>query len=97
MALIRNTSDLPAVLRTRRIETGTSIQSLARLIGVSRSTVTRIENGQLNPTWSLVLAISQAIDLQPVLVPRDRLPAVEAVMKMSQASEAPPLAGDEWD
>jgi len=97
MALIRNTSDIGAVLRTRRIETGTSIQGLARLIGVPRSTITRIEKGQLNPTWSLVLAISQAIDLQPVLVPRDRMSAVEAVIKMSQASEVPPLAGDEWD
>lgn len=97
MALIRNTSDIGAVLRTRRIETGTSVQSLARLIGVPRSTITRIENGQINPSWSLVLAISQAIDLQPVLVPRDRMPAVEAVIKMSEASEAPPLAGDEWD
>ncbi len=50
----------------------------------------------MSPTWGLALGIAQALDLQPVLVPRERMRAVEAVVKMSKASETPPLAGDEW-
>lgn len=97
MRLIRDTSAIGAVLRARREELGKSATAVAQAVGVPRSTLARVEGGQMNPSWSLVLGLSQALDLQPVLVPRTRISAVEAVVKMSDAPEAPPLAGEEWD
>lgn len=96
MRLIRDTTTIGPVLGNRRKELGKTAAWLAKTVGVSRSTVARIESGTMNPTWSLVLGLSQALDLQPVLVPRERMTAVETVVKMSDAPETPPLAGDEW-
>jgi DNA-binding XRE family transcriptional regulator len=96
MRLIRNTTAIGRVLSDRRKELGKSAAWVAATVGVPRSTVARIESGKINPTWSIVLGLSQALDLQPVLVPRERMTAVETVMKVSDAPETPPIAGDEW-
>jgi DNA-binding XRE family transcriptional regulator len=96
MRLIRNIGSIGEVLSDRRKELGKSVAWVATTVGVPRSTIARIESGKINPTWSLVFGVSQALDLQPVLVPRERMTAVETVVKMSDAPETPPIAGDEW-
>jgi len=96
MTLIRNTSDIARVLRDRRKELTRSVTEVASTVGIPRSTRSRIEAGTMSPTWGLALGIAQALDLQPVFVPRERMRAVEAVITMSTAPETPPLAGDEW-
>ncbi len=96
--LLSNIYDIGSVLRRRRKDLGKSAKDLAETVGVPRSTVLRIEKGQASPTWGIVLALSQALELQPVLVPREKMPAVDAVVKMSSdAPETPPMAGEEWD
>jgi DNA-binding XRE family transcriptional regulator len=96
LKLIRNTSNIGSVIKDRRDTLGKKPSDVARTAGIPRSTLLRIENGQMSPTWGMVLALSQVLDLQPVLVPREKMPAVDAVIKMSTASETPPLAGEEW-
>lgn len=97
MKLIGNTSDIGSVLEGRRKALGKSAAALAQTVGVPRSTIARVESGRMSPSWGLVLALSQALDLQPVLVPRERMSAVDAIVKMSDAPETPPLAGEDWD
>ena len=97
MRLFSGISDIGVLLRDRRAELGKSAVAVSEAVGIPRSTLARIESGKTSPTWGLVLALSQALDLQPVLVPRERIPAVEAVVKMADAPEAPPLAGSEWE
>lgn len=94
--LIRNTSDIGAAIRGRRESLGKKPGDVARTAGIPRSTLARIENGRTSPTWGMVLALSQALDLQPVLVPREKMPAVDAVVKMGDLPETPPMAGEEW-
>jgi len=96
MKLIGNASDIGAVLRARRKALGKSAAAVAEALGIPRSTLARVEHGRTSPSWGLVLALSQALDLQPVLVPRERMTAVDAVVKMSDVPETPPLAGEEW-
>ncbi|TAM77715.1 XRE family transcriptional regulator [bacterium] len=96
MRLISNVSDIGAVLRDRRKELGKSAAAVSEALGIPRSTLARVESGRTSPSWGLVLGLSQALDLQPVLVPRERMTAVETVVKMSDAPETPPLAGEEW-
>ncbi len=49
-------------LKAARTEKRLSQQALADLIGVSRNTISSIENGQFNPTAKLALIICIALD-----------------------------------
>ena len=49
-------------LKVARAERGISQNDLAKLVGVSRNTISSIETGQSNPTARLALIISIALD-----------------------------------
>ena len=49
-------------LKAARAEQGLSQQDLARLVGVSRQTISSIETGQFGPTAKLALVICIALD-----------------------------------
>ena len=94
--LLSGLSEIGPILRARREQLGKSIETVARALGVPATTLQRIEVGKSSPTWRLVLAYSQALDLQPTLIPRERIRAVEAVTRMAETADAPPLAGEQW-
>ncbi|MHB8357700.1 MAG: helix-turn-helix domain-containing protein [Vulcanimicrobiaceae bacterium] len=96
MRHIRNVSDIGTAIRERRQEVGRTIDDIASAVGIDRTTLYRIETGRANPTWEIVLGIGQALDLQPALIPRQHVRAVEAVLQTQDATEAPPLIGEEW-
>lgn len=49
-------------LKIARAEKGLSQGELAKLVGVSRQTISSIENGQFNPTARLALLLCMALD-----------------------------------
>lgn len=49
-------------LREMRNEKGLSQSELAQVVGVSRQTISSIENGQFNPTAKLALILCIALD-----------------------------------
>ena len=49
-------------IREVRVEKGLSQARLARLVGVSRNTISSIETGQFNPTAKLALVLCVALD-----------------------------------
>ncbi len=49
-------------LRAARSECGLTQSQLAELVGVSRNTISSIENGQFNPTAKLALILCIALD-----------------------------------
>lgn len=49
-------------IRTVRKELGLSQAKLAKMVGVSRNTISSIETGQFNPTAKLALIICIALD-----------------------------------
>ncbi len=49
-------------LKRARAEKGLSQTELARLVGVSRNTISSIETGQFNPTAKLALILCIALD-----------------------------------
>jgi len=83
-------------LRRRRIQLAKTQTDIADTLGIARSTLQRIEKGDRMPSWSLVRDISQALGLVPVLVPREKLPMVDAVLAPQDSDEAPPLTGESW-
>lgn len=49
-------------LKEARAEKGLSQTELARMVGVSRNTISSIETGQFNPTAKLALILCIALD-----------------------------------
>lgn len=49
-------------LREMKNEKGLSQSELAQIVGVSRQTISSIENGQFNPTAKLALILCIALD-----------------------------------
>lgn len=49
-------------LKEARLEKGFSQAQLAKLVGVSRNTISSIETGQFNPTAKLALILCVALD-----------------------------------
>ncbi len=53
---------LKNMLKQARSEKGMSQSDLAKLVGVSRNTISSIETGQFNPTAKLALILCIALD-----------------------------------
>lgn len=49
-------------LKQTRAEAGLSQAELAKMVGVSRNTISSIETGQFNPTAKLALVLCLALD-----------------------------------
>lgn len=49
-------------LKDVRLEKGLSQSDLAKMVGVSRNTISSIETGQFNPTAKLALVLCIALD-----------------------------------
>jgi len=54
--------ELKNSLKAARAEKGVSQEELARMVGVSRQTISSIETGQFNPTAKLALVLCIALD-----------------------------------
>src|ERR1700721_1538793 len=70
-----NTADrLAARLRELRAAKGLSLQELAHKSGVSRATLSRIENGEVSPTAETLgaLAAAYAMTISRILAPAER-------------------------
>lgn len=59
---MRDDLELKNRLRVARAEKNLSQAELASLVGVSRQTISSIENGQFNPTAKLALVLCIALD-----------------------------------
>lgn len=55
-----------SALRKKRTEKGMSQQELADISNIAKSTVQRIENGELNPTILMLITISDALEVEVI-------------------------------
>jgi DNA-binding XRE family transcriptional regulator len=84
------------VLRHRRLQLDKTQAEIAETLGIARSTLHRVENGDRTPSWSLVRDIAQALNLVPILVPREKLFIVDAILAPQDTDEPLPLTGESW-
>jgi predicted transcriptional regulator len=82
--------------KRRRRALGLTQAELARRIGTTQSYIAAVERGDRETRWNTVLEIARALELEPMLVPRERLPAVEAALHLSPEDDVPPLTGEGW-
>lgn len=56
----------------------------------------QIEGGTRAIRFATLVETARALDLEVVLIPRERLAAVEAMLAEGVLGEMPPLAGGTW-
>jgi transcriptional regulator with XRE-family HTH domain len=86
--------DLIRQIRDRRTEAGISQRALSARSGLTQGHISQIETGTLEPGLSSFIDMARALDLEVTLVPKKLLPAVQGILRQSQAKPLSPEAGD---
>lgn len=68
-------------LRSARQEKRLSQRELSAKVGVPQSHISKIESGAVDLKLSSLIEIARALGLEPMLVPRSLLPAVEMLTR----------------
>ncbi|MFC4726449.1 helix-turn-helix domain-containing protein [Glycocaulis abyssi] len=79
-------------LKQAREDKGLSQRALAQLTGVPQSHISKIESGAVDIRLSSLVAISRTLELELELVPKQALPAVQALIR---SVEKPAKNGDQ--
>tara|TARA_R110002049_G_scaffold259498_1_gene435340 strand:- start:6989 stop:7333 length:345 start_codon:yes stop_codon:yes gene_type:complete len=74
-------------LRAIRKAKGIRQSELARTIGMDPGHLSRIESGQSNPNIATLTEIARALDLEIMLVPREKVPAVRAITAQPKSTK----------
>ncbi len=70
-------------LREARAAKGLSQRALAKNSGIPQSHISKIENGGVDLTLTSLLALTRALDLEPMLIPRKLIPAIQSLVRTS--------------
>lgn len=82
-----NVQDIGVVLRSARKSAGRTQASLARALGMSRATLSAIENGTVQEIGvRKLMALAAALDLELTIGPRSRRPTL-AELRAEQRAE----------
>jgi len=79
--------DISAALRQARKARGVSQEELSKQLGIGHGTLSRAETST-DIRFATLQQIARALDLEPMLIPRRLVPAVDAVVRHG-TSEAP--------
>lgn len=87
-----------ASIARERQRQGLTQAELARRMGRDQTYIARVEGGKRDPRWETVLDFARALGLEPMLIPRNWVPAVAAIVLEGgdPSNEAPPLVGGQW-
>jgi len=86
--------ELVRAIRNRRIASGMSQRALSARSGLTQAHISQIETGSVEPGLGSFIEMARALDLEPVLVPKKLLPAVDGILQ-SQRIELSPQAGED--
>ncbi len=77
MPELRTATDLLARIRAERREKRMSQSQLGRMLRMPQSQIARIEQGNRDVRLSTLLELARALGLEPMLVPKRLVPAVQ--------------------
>jgi transcriptional regulator with XRE-family HTH domain len=83
---------IAAVLKAARTAKGLSQSALAERVGLPQSHISRIESGAVDLQASNLIQLARALDLEVSLVPRQVVPAVEALSATRKSGLGPVLS-----
>ena len=75
-------------LKLARKRKGLTQAELGRKVGLPQSYISKVEGGSIDIRLSSVLEMARALELEPMLVPRQIVPAVQSLTR-SQVTEHP--------
>jgi predicted transcriptional regulator len=86
------------ILARERQRRGLTQADLAKRMGRAQTYIARVEGGKRDPRWETVLDFARALELEPMLIPRSWVPAVDTIVQAqgNESKEAPPLVGGRW-
>ncbi len=76
--------EITTALKAARERRGLSQRALGARSGVPQSHISKIESGGTDIRLSSLVALARALDLEVLLVPRGRMPAVEGVLRTGE-------------
>lgn len=91
------TEELIRALKQARARRGLSQRALGAKAGLPQSHVSKIENGGADIRLSSLVELARVLELEPMLVPRRLVPAVEAIISPTPISERAYTLDDEDD
>jgi transcriptional regulator with XRE-family HTH domain len=80
------TEHIAARLKAARERKGLSQRELSQAAGVPQGHISKIENDAVDLRLSSLIALARALDLELALVPRKTVPAVQSVVRSSEAA-----------
>lgn len=86
---------LVETIRIRRQVKGLSQAQLGKALSMPQSHLARIESGATDVRLSIFIEIARTLDLEPMLIPKYIVPAVEYVIDPRQSSRVRRLVGNE--
>lgn len=86
------TEHLAARLKAARKRKGYSQRALSARTGLPQAQISKIENANVDLRLSSLVELARALDLELMLVPRQAVPAVQAVVRSTQG-ESPQRDG----
>ncbi len=80
--------DLSARVRDLRKARGWTLEQAAKAAGLARSTLSKIENGQMSPTYDALKKLAQGLEISvPQLFPPPARPSASGRMALTRADE----------
>jgi transcriptional regulator with XRE-family HTH domain len=76
-------------IKAAREGKGLSQRALAERVGIPQGHISRIENANVDLQASSLIQIARALDLELMLIPRNALPAIEALRRRRPIDETP--------
>lgn len=77
-------------LRQARKAKGWSQRDLAARSGVTQANISKLETGRTDPQLSTLVDLARFLDLELMLAPRQAMPAIDAIIRDTNAARAPP-------
>lgn len=87
--MIYTLSDIGKSLQAARDRSGLTQRAFAAKAGTTQARVSKIENGETDARLSTVIEFARTLDLELMLVPRQHIPAVKAIL-----AHQPPTASE---
>lgn len=78
-------------LKKARLKKGISQRTLSKKIGMPQSHISKIERGQVDLQLSSFIEFARYLDLEPILVPKQMVPLMQALQKGKSEKEQVPM------
>jgi transcriptional regulator with XRE-family HTH domain len=79
-----SSQEIGKALREARVNKLLSQRELSALSGVPQGHISKIEKGAVDLRLSSLIALARVLDLEPTLVPRQTVPAVQSIVRSTE-------------